>query len=188
MFLIGQTQLMIWGGSCRGGPDLAPATKMSPTTQQSISIASYFSAQFTKWLWSRGKVAKLSHHSKSKEFQSKTSSHSSTEPSQKWSLSLNHTKLRSIWHNGMIKALALNLSRPISKNWQAVNWTKERTFTSFNNICLNGTIKVLTMYKITKKLCHSNQAPQTSKPLRRTDRKKIFISYNRAYSKLKVKI
>lgn len=188
MFLIGQTQLMIWGGSCRGGADLAPATRTSPTTQQSISIASNFSATFKKWQWSRGKVAKLIHHSKWKEFKSRTSSQSSIEQSQKWSLSLNYTKLRSIYPDSIIKALALNLSRPKSKNWQAVNWTKDRTIISSSKICLIGTIKVLTICKIMKKVCHSNQAPQTIKPLRRTDSEKIFINYKEVYSKLKVKI
>ncbi len=161
---------------------------MSPTTQQSISIASNFSATLKKWQWGRGKVAKLIHHSKWKEFQSRPSSHSSIEQSQKWSLSLNYTKLRSIYHNSIIKALALNLSRLKSKSWQAVNRTKDRMFISSSNICLIGTIRVLTIYKIMKKVCHSNQAPQTLKPLRRTDSKKIFINYKKVYSKFKVKI
>ena len=101
---------------------------------------------------------------------------------------MNYTKLRNIYHNGIIKALALNLSRPKSKNCQAVNRTNDKTFISSSNICLNGTIRVLTINKIMKKVCHSNQAPQTLKPLRRTDSKKIFINCKKVYSKLKVKI
>ena len=69
-----------------------------------------------------------------------------------------------------------------------MNRTKDRTFISSSNNCLNGTIKVQTIYKIMNKVCHSNQAPQTLKPLQRTDSKKIFINYKKVYSKLKVKI